>query len=1321
MRNSIIKKRIASAAAAAIMSVAAVSGSVGGITITAFDGSSMTAYAAGTINFTEKEGYNEGAYVCWQPVDGASGYNVYCDGIQIDSMLIRQYSGYFRADIVGAKAGNHTVKVVPVINGKEDSSKGAEASVTSSAHDRSGFAFQNSGADIGGGAYGCGGYNADGTLASDAQVLYVTSGNVNTVTLDVITNSKGTSTTAAGLVNILAARQKGYDKRPLVIRMVGEIRKENITGLNSSGYLQLKGCYNVTLEGIGSDATVNGWGLLVRSATNVEIRNLGIMLFPDDGVSLDTDNTNIWVHNCDIMYGTAGSDADQAKGDGSADCKGDSKYITFSYNHFWDSGKCSLCGMTSESGENWITYHHNWFDHSDSRHPRIRTMSVHVYNNYYDGNSKYGVGVTMGSSCFVENNYFRSCKYPMLASGQGSDTVSGGTFSGETGGVIKSYGNVMSGQKAYVKYQDNNTDFDAYEASSRTEKVSASVKAKDGGTSYNNFDTGSAMYSYTADAAVDVPEKVMSGAGRVQGGDFDFDFNNSVDDASYAVNQELMAKIMAYQSSVVAIGSGFKEDQPIVTTVTTTSQKPVTTTTVKPGTDPETPVAGNQVHDFTANGTSSSFYTISGNLSTGKGTVNYAGKTLTQCLKMESATSITFNASSAGRLTLVFAEPAATIKVDGTKYISSGDGIITVDLAAGSHSVTKADTANLFYMVYSGSGIPSVTTTTSSAAPSHSTTTSKNPVTAPNPVTPGDVKVVYAGGWNEMAYIVCSGLSDADVKGVSYSGASSGILTGDDFKYLVRDTEAGLRVDLLGLKPGTYSITLDTAKGTVTQPGIIVGEQDRSGYAHFNYDKGVGAYTDGGTLKANAKILYITDENKDTVTLTSKDGTTVTGIGNILNSVGQDTGSGKTSNGGTPNSNKGIIKKIAEDGTPLVIRIVGNVTAPEGLTEFDSTGNGGSVGDNGFMARMKSGKDITIEGVGDDAIVNGWGFHFMCESAAPELGKSFEVRNIAFRNVPEDCIGMEGVQEGSEITASVERCWIHNCEFYVPKIANPAESDKAEGDGACDFKRGQYFTNSYCYYEGYHKTNLVGSSDSSLQYHLTYHHNYWKNCESRGPLARQADIHMYNNIYDGQSSYCQNPRANAFIFSEYNVMKDSKDPVTVKSGGVVKSFNDAYLNVRGDQQATVVTDKSQTVSSSNKYANFDTNASVSYIPFGNYILTEGVGEALFNTLKSAFEADGGCMDNMKITSEDPIITPPDTIVYGDANCNGEVRLNDAVLIMQSIGNPDVYGINGSDKTHITEKGVNNGDVANRGDGLTNADALSIQKHLINLIPALPES
>ena len=152
--------------------------------------------------------------------------------------------------------------------------------------------------------------------------------------------------------------------------------------------------------------------------------------------------------------------------------------------------------MKSETTSNYITYHHNWYDHADSRCPRIRTCTVHVYNNYYDGNSKYGIGATMGSSVFSENNYYRNCKYPMLMAGQGSDIKyaesSDGIFSGENGGVIKAYGNHIEGAKAAVTYQKDAAGFDFYEASSRDEVIDCS--ALKGGSKYSNFDTAADFY-----------------------------------------------------------------------------------------------------------------------------------------------------------------------------------------------------------------------------------------------------------------------------------------------------------------------------------------------------------------------------------------------------------------------------------------------------------------------------------------------------------------------------------------------------------------------------------------------------------------------------------------------------------------------------------------------------------------------------------------------------------------------------------------------------------------------------------------------------------
>ena len=59
-----------------------------------------------------------------------------------------------------------------------------------------------------------------------------------------------------------------------------------------------------------------------------------------------------------------------------------------------------------DAGNLRVTYHHNWFDGSGTRHPRVRFGNpVHVYNNYYNGN-EYGVASTMNAGVLIEGNYF---------------------------------------------------------------------------------------------------------------------------------------------------------------------------------------------------------------------------------------------------------------------------------------------------------------------------------------------------------------------------------------------------------------------------------------------------------------------------------------------------------------------------------------------------------------------------------------------------------------------------------------------------------------------------------------------------------------------------------------------------------------------------------------------------------------------------------------------------------------------------------------------------------------------------------------------------
>ena len=646
--------------------------------------------ASGAI--TEASGWLETAYVKWTPVTGATGYNVYVKSasasdsayVQLDDELIRKYPSYMRADAVGLKAGDYVMKIVPLNNGKENTSAAIVSDkLTVNAHDRSGFTF-SSNSPV---KNGVGAYNNDGTLKSNASVLYVTEANKNTVKMKI------GNTEYTGVAAITQAIKAKNNCQPVAIRIIGQVTLSGLAckDVSSAYAIGVKGAANVTFEGIGDDATLYEAGVAVFQSTGIEVRNLGLMNWggggDGDGISLKQ-SRGVWVHNNDVFYGNAGSDGDQAKGDGSMDLKDNSQYVTVSYNHFWDSGKMSLCGMKSESGENWITYHHNWFDHSDSRHPRIRTMSVHVYNNYYDGNSKYGVGAAKDSEAFVEANYFRNCNYPMLSSMQGSDVLAGGIFSGENGGVIKAYNNYMEGQKSVI-YANSDagtttasaTDFDAYLATSRSETVPSTYKAKQGGKTYSNFDTKVDLGVDTADidAPADVPSIVTKYAGRIMGGDFKWTFDNSVDDTSHSLNKPLKDKLNAYKTSLVSVGGGSVSgtshthtygEWVVVTPATETEEGLKSRTCTGCGYNetavipaigkdtpvtPDTPVSGDaKVHNFTESGTTSDFYSITGSIATNKGTATYNGLTLTKCLKMESSTSIKFTAPSAGKLTLVF-------------------------------------------------------------------------------------------------------------------------------------------------------------------------------------------------------------------------------------------------------------------------------------------------------------------------------------------------------------------------------------------------------------------------------------------------------------------------------------------------------------------------------------------------------------------------------------------------------------------------------------------------------------------------------------------
>ena len=841
----------------------------------------------GTLEITEVSGKSEAAYVEWTTVKNAAKFEVTVTGngktTKLDDQLIREYKdGHWRADAVGLAAGEYTFTVSVANDDASDKTSVTTDKVAVVNYDRTGFGWVN--------GTSSGAYNEDGTLKDNAIVLYLTEETKDTMTLDVVTSNKGATTLGTGIVEILSLYKKGYDKRPLDIRVVGTV--SNLGKINSDkdckGDLVITGSSDskrlstgVTVEGIGEDAVALGWGLRLKNVSNAEVRNIGYMLCDSDegdDVGLQQGNDHIWVHNCDMFYGNAGGDADQAKGDGALDCK-KSTYVTFSYNHFWDNGKCNLLGLSEGTTEGlYITYHHNWYDHSDSRHPRVRYYSAHVYNNYYDGNAKYGAGSTLGSSVFVESNYFRNCPYPMLTSMQGSDVFAGGTdrdvankatFSKEAGGTIKAFGNILTGSYTFIPYGSstytlkgvetaynlNGTtstqDFDAVVVSSADEKIGSDVKSYTGSNTYNNFDTSDIMYSYKADKAEDVPAIVTANAGRMNGGDFKWTFNNDVDDASYAVNAELKKALQNYESQIKLIGGSVgknnttgegesstkaSEAETKVTEATTKETEATTKnneTTKAEETTKETTAA---THTYIADKkTNDSYFTIGGSLKDSEATYN--GKTYSKAVKLDSKGSITFKTTTdnATLSILVSAKKSgSSVKVNDDvsfKEIGTSVEYRTVELGkAGTYVIKQKKNENYIYMVVvtekGQAATESSTKATEPATKATEATTKATEATtktteATTKATEATTKETEATTKNEettketQTPSVPSEAGEYDSKSLSYSGAYTDISTKKDSefknaKYVSTSEEIRAAIDnakagdVIIIKEGTY-------------------------------------------------------------------------------------------------------------------------------------------------------------------------------------------------------------------------------------------------------------------------------------------------------------------------------------------------------------------------------------------------------------------------------------------------------------------------------------------------------------------------------------
>ena len=518
------------------------------------------------------------------------------------------------------------------------------------------------------------------------------------------------------------------------------------------------------------------------------------------------------------------------------------------------------------------------------------------------------------------------------------------------------------------------------------------------------------------------------------------------------------------------------------------------------------------------------------------------------------------------------------------------------------------------------------------------------------PVDPDKPEFTSVGGYNESLYAEFEAQYSDSIT-ASYKLKDTQTWNAVDSE-LIRDIGGGkVRVDVIGISAGSYSLKVNYTGGEIIKDNISVSEYDRSGYAHFGKTDGVGAYKDDGTPKDNAQIIYVNEATKNSVTAT---------IGN--------------------KQYKGIVAILgaaSQSKNPLIVRISGqisaatwkegNVTYTKTDSNVDSKGNlleSAIVGKNGkklptssadltqekliaggyneldtskysvlnglsskatYKVDSKTGlgaydsawnncaisgaKNVTLEGIGNDAEIFQWGLTWANSN-------SIEVRNITFDDYTEDACSFEGsdVSDSDNVDGSntvdgflSKHLWIHNCTINqgINYWDVSDEQDKHEGDGGTDFKRLSYVTISYVHYFNNHKTGLIGGSDTQTTANVTFHHNYYEQCSSRLPLGRQANMHMYNNYYYKSSGTNMSLRAGAYALIEYCYFDNANNPVTTQNGdgkkGVAKMFG-CKVDGSGSKaldtknyNITVVTDRTKAVANDNRYnQTFDTDPAAFY-------------------------------------------------------------------------------------------------------------------------------
>jgi pectate lyase len=250
-----------------------------------------------------------------------------------------------------------------------------------------------------------------------------------------------TVTTLADLQAFVTACEN--NTTPRILYISGKISASSTT------VMTIKHGANISIYGVGNTGELENVGFNIRDYQNVIVKNMKIheVFYPDDDITIDACQ-HVWVdHN--ELYSKIGTGITVDTYDGLLDIKNGSCYVTVSWNHLHHHMKCSLIGHTDDIGQQTldsqmrITYHHNWFSYTDGRNPSIRFGAIHMFNNYFEEITDYGIAARDGAHAKIENCHYNNVvlpmstdKFPVTGLPNGYICESGNIFAGTCGANV---------------------------------------------------------------------------------------------------------------------------------------------------------------------------------------------------------------------------------------------------------------------------------------------------------------------------------------------------------------------------------------------------------------------------------------------------------------------------------------------------------------------------------------------------------------------------------------------------------------------------------------------------------------------------------------------------------------------------------------------------------------------------------------------------------------------------------------------------------------------------------------------------------------------